>query len=833
MKTRFILILACIATSFSMLAKQVSADEALARFKSDVNAPSAVKATKGKHIAVAKTIYSADKSEALYLYRSGNTMLVLPADDRVMPLLGYYDVSSVVDGQMPQQLQWWLNEYARQIAYIQTLPETEYKAQARTSDFEPIEPLVKAKWDQGTPYNLKCPTVNDNLCYTGCVATAGAQALNYFKYPQKATGTIRYKDSKTGVERSMDFEEESFDWDNMLDNYGEDYTEKQANAVAYLMKACGYAAKSQYGEGSTSTWESIMLKSLIDNFGYSDKGQFLVRDNYNSDTWENIIYQNLKNVGPVIYGGDNINYGHCFVCDGYSGNGFFHFNWGWSGYLDGYFQLSALNPYGTNSHGVAGGIAFSLNQDAVVNLTPAGNRTIELPDELPLTWRGNLTASLSDTNTITLSHDNGDYYDNAISNLSAKYSNFDICLAAYNPTTKQTTILDKTVFSFTQNIYGDDEGSYDNIKFAYGSNLGLSEGTYTFYPVGRISGTDDWKELQHPVYATNVCFVKVDSEGNIVKVDSGTGEFPDIDELKIESPLYMGKKFKYSLDLTSYSENDLIASYIPEFFIYDTDKKSMVNIAEGEITITFLKPEDDIHLTFVSDMNVFEGYENYTGVVYFTLKSCLNSQMNVYVTTNIDEIPTEKIELKADKFTVSQNEETPENLTFDFTVTSKSGYYFDSLYVYIEDQDENYVDQVSSDEEYCFVAGKTATGSVNYNFTNYKPGEKYYAYLCYVASDSFYWFDVVDFTMPGGIGGIDDISVNNSVKIEANPSNECIIVTAQSDIAKVEGFALDGRIVNLNSEINGVSAKTELPGGFTLVKVTLKDGTVSVAKVVR
>jgi hypothetical protein len=836
MDTRLTLILACIATSITMSAKQVTGDEALARFKAESNTTQlAVRAAKGKQFVAAKTIYTVDKTEALYLYRSGNTMLVFPADDRVTPLLGYYDASSAVSDQMPSQLQWWLSEYARQIAYIQTLPEGkyEYKAETRTDDFEPIAPLLTTKWDQGSPYNLKCPTYNGDLCYTGCVATAGAQVMNYFKYPQKATGSIKYTDLYSGVERSMNFDEESFDWDNMLDSYDKGYTEAQANAVAYLMKACGYAAKSQYAEESTSTWESIMLKTFIDNFGYSDKGRFLVRDNYNTDTWENIIYQNLKNVGPVIYGGDQVYYGHCFICDGYSGNGFYHFNFGWSGYLDGYFQLTAINLYGTNSHGAIDGLAFNLNQDIVVNLTPAGNSTIELPDEMPLTWRGNLTAALTDSNTITLSHDNGEIYDNAISNFSPKYTDYEMCLSAYNSTNKTTTILDNTIYAFSQAIYGDDGDGFDNIKFAYGSKLGLAEGTYSLSPVARVAGTSEWKEVQHPVYATNVCLIKVDGEGNIVAVDGAGGEAPDIDGFKLESPLYMGKKFKYSFDVTSFSENDLVAAYIPEFYIYNSEIGSRVNIAEGEVTVTYLKPGDDLHLTFVSDMYVTEGYEDYTGFVYLELKSCVNGQTDYTLTTTADKVPTEKVELKADKFNVSRSEDNPENLTFDFTVTSNSGYYFDALYLYIEDKDENYVDIVSTDDEYCFVAGNTFAGSVNYNFTNYKAGEKYYAYLCYDDTESYCWFDVVDFTMPGSTSGIAELSDDNTVRIVANRAEGCIVVTAPSDIANVEGFALDGRAVNLNSTIAGASAKATLPSGIILVKVTLTDGTVSTAKVAR
>lgn len=41
-----------------------------------------------------------------------------------------------------------------------------------------------------------------------------------------------------------------------------------------------------------------------------------------------MIYNNLKEVGPILYGGASyIGGGHSFVCDGYK-DGLFHFNWG-------------------------------------------------------------------------------------------------------------------------------------------------------------------------------------------------------------------------------------------------------------------------------------------------------------------------------------------------------------------------------------------------------------------------------------------------------------------------------------------------------------------------
>ncbi len=58
---------------------------------------------------------------------------------------------------------------------------------------------------------------------------------------------------------------------------------------------------------------------------------------------------------PILYGGQSTSVGHEFVCDGYDGNGYFHFNWGWGGMSDGYFILDALNPNSVGTGGGAGG----------------------------------------------------------------------------------------------------------------------------------------------------------------------------------------------------------------------------------------------------------------------------------------------------------------------------------------------------------------------------------------------------------------------------------------------------------------------------------------------
>lgn len=83
-----------------------------------------------------------------------------------------------------------------------------------------------------------------------------------------------------------------------------------------------------------------------------------------------MLYQQLSQKLPLIYSGCSAyGLGHAFVCDGYDGNGYFHFNWGWSGSYDGYFALHYLVPDGVGT--------YSCSQSAILNLHPQDSQLYE------------------------------------------------------------------------------------------------------------------------------------------------------------------------------------------------------------------------------------------------------------------------------------------------------------------------------------------------------------------------------------------------------------------------------------------------------------------------
>lgn len=181
----------------------------------------------------------------------------------------------------------------------------------------------------------------------------------------------------------------------MIDTYlpGQ-YTEAQADAVAYLMKAAGYSVKMDYAQDSSGALAMNIANGLRKYFNYDSNIFYTLREYYSATQWAQMIYDNLKNVGPLLYGGGSmLGGGHSFVCDGYDGNGYFHFNWGWSGMSDGYFSLDALNPSSLGSGGGGGG-GYNFTQDAVFGIQPpTGKPTEDRP--LAVTQMGSLFGQIS------------------------------------------------------------------------------------------------------------------------------------------------------------------------------------------------------------------------------------------------------------------------------------------------------------------------------------------------------------------------------------------------------------------------------------------------------
>jgi hypothetical protein len=111
------------------------------------------------------------------------------------------------------------------------------------------------------------------------------------------------------------------------------------------------------------------------------------RDNYANTEWADMIKTELNAARPVLYSGSSYSTSHLFVCDGYDNNNLFHINWGWGGSSNGYFELSALDPYFLD---IGGGGSGGYNIDQYITIG------IQKPTASPVVSY-NITADYYDT----------------------------------------------------------------------------------------------------------------------------------------------------------------------------------------------------------------------------------------------------------------------------------------------------------------------------------------------------------------------------------------------------------------------------------------------------
>ncbi|MDE7335728.1 MAG: C10 family peptidase, partial [Muribaculaceae bacterium] len=255
----------------------------------------------------------------LYVFGAPSGLMVVSAESETPALLGYSE-NYVEGSELPPSLVCMLNLYAKEIRALRAgdvIPATSAGSRA---DFSPIEPICKTTWNQDAPYNNSAPTMNGQRTYTGCVATAMAQVLKTYEHPDKCTGGYySYKWQNGGKSLSMNFDNVTLKWDQMLDSYSGSSTSVQRLAVAGLMQAVGYAAQMNYGTEASGTQSLYCLAGVIRHFDYDYSAQFLMRDWFSLGDWQQKVYGELAAGRPVYYDGQNLKdqVGHAFVVDGY------------------------------------------------------------------------------------------------------------------------------------------------------------------------------------------------------------------------------------------------------------------------------------------------------------------------------------------------------------------------------------------------------------------------------------------------------------------------------------------------------------------------------------
>ena len=258
-----------------------------------------------------------------------NGFVVVAGDDAVAnPVLGYTDSGSFSYDKIPDNLKWWLGEYARQIEYMTTHDITSAPAPTFESN---AGPLITTRWNQYEPYNNLCPIKQNERVVTGCVATAMAQVINYYEWPKQGTGSHSYE--WNGQTLSADFGSTTYDWNNMADIYDGTNSDAENDAVATLMYHCGVSVDMNYdisANGGSGAFSMDVPVALVEYFGYASDVILKSRDYYSYNEWLSMLKAEIDARRPIYYSAQSTSGGHAFVLDGYNTDGYFHVNWGWA-----------------------------------------------------------------------------------------------------------------------------------------------------------------------------------------------------------------------------------------------------------------------------------------------------------------------------------------------------------------------------------------------------------------------------------------------------------------------------------------------------------------------
>lgn len=323
--------------------------------------------------------------DAVYVFNRGNAdgYILVSGDDRAPLILGYADRGHFDAARIPDNMRVMLDNWSNQIAWLSS--HSSARAQGAAYVEQAVEPLLgEITWDQGDPYNRKCPSVTQDDGWggdgkkgpaaTGCVATALGQIMYYHQWPPVGHGSVNYtsrgetpEGRAENINVSVTFEGTQYDWQSMLPSLTKSSPSTAIDAVSTLLFHVGASFESIYG-ASTGATDVSVAPALMKYFDY-DKGiNYLKRDFFTSGEWDEILQGELRAGRPVAYGGvTRRREGHFFVLDGVNTEGYYHVNWGWSGMEDGYYLLTLLEP-GAQGIGGADGGAFSYAQNMIVGI---------------------------------------------------------------------------------------------------------------------------------------------------------------------------------------------------------------------------------------------------------------------------------------------------------------------------------------------------------------------------------------------------------------------------------------------------------------------------------
>ena len=331
---------------------------------------------------VAELTYTAytDRGEAcFYVFAvQPKGFVIVSADDRAKPILGYSTESNFTP-QLPDGLMTFFDNY--KAGFSQMFANNDERTEQAVADWtslaetgklssrkidRSVGPLLASIWNQTDLYNNMAPedpnSVFSGHCKSGCVANTMSQIMRYWEWPRTGEGSYGYYASSYYGNygwQEANFGEATYRFELMPDFLDFASPQAEVDATALLEYHAGVSVDMGYGPNASGAYSEDVGPAMRTYFRYSPELQHRYQDySYN---WENDLVDNLDEGMPLYYASSGPDGGHAYVVDGYDEFYYFHLNWGWAGFDNGYYAIDGfyLTFY-----------SFPWSHNAIFNLHP-------------------------------------------------------------------------------------------------------------------------------------------------------------------------------------------------------------------------------------------------------------------------------------------------------------------------------------------------------------------------------------------------------------------------------------------------------------------------------
>ena len=588
--------------------------------------------------ATPRKAMGANNSPIYYIFNAENNQgfVIVSGDDRMEEVLGYSDTGSLDLDNLPVGLQDLLDLYVSDMKALDDAGLTEPMQQtssgprkAISSGRTAVAPLIETHWNQGNPFCDSIPRLDtgDHIgeyVSVGCSNVCIAQIMYYWKYAQlPSSGLPGYTSGNEQMKPRPALPYREFDFNKMAKMYKNvSTTTEQKREIAVFFKYLTTSTKTifSYHHGSVSIGADAALRN---SWGYT--GTSIERSTAYPVEFNKLIYNDLAQGFPVFFSGKSeIGAGHTFVIDGYDKDDFFHINWGWEAYCDGYFKLT---PFNANNYSTQTGNYSCTNARICIGIRPK-NSTVAYTAayDVDVASLGLRTLSFSD-------NANGGtdiLYDNlsATKDENGKFSfSKQLRTRVSNYTGKQRTFATEiTIYDNDLNKVGvigakDVTVSSQSMSTAYYdmSGLSLADGEYMFVPRAKDKNSSADYHFDY-AKGTSYAYVKAVVSGNKMTLSL-------VPAFEITKTEYIGTKYVgYRTTIRYHVKNNSFDKLVNFYTLYKDkiNQDSLQDVKECRIqarstgildmqfTVTSKTEQSQLLLVNKDAGNIVDHRENFT-----------------------------------------------------------------------------------------------------------------------------------------------------------------------------------------------------------------------------